>query len=342
MAYLLSDNTAAVHPEIMAALAAANEGHARPYGGDDLTARLTTRLREVFEHEALLAFPVFNGSASNCAALMSLVRPYESVIAHAHSHLEQSECGMPEFFTGGKVLLAEGEAGKIDPAAVAALLQLVGGKGANYPRPAALSLSQVTEAGTVYRPHEIQRLSALSKEHGLHFHMDGARLANAVAHLNCAPADITWKAGVDVLSFGGTKNGALLAEAVVFFTPGLAADFIYIRKRAGQLASKQRYLSAQLLALLDNDLWLKNAAHANAMGNLLRKGLSALGLLYDLPTEANLTFAAFPPSLAAALHRHGHLFHPWPLFGENVYRLVTSFATTPQEIETFLTHCAAG
>lgn len=337
MAFLASDNTSGASAEIIEAITLANEGNAKAYGADDYTELLTATFREIFEHSELVVFPVFNGSAANCLSLASIIRPYEAIIAHHHSHLENDECGMPEFFTGGKILKAAGENGKIDPTQVQSIIELANANGIHHSRPKVISITQSTEFGTTYKTHEIASLSALAKSNDLLLHMDGARFANAVAGLGCKPADITWRAGIDVMSFGGTKNGALLAEAVIFFKPKLARDFERIRKRSGQLASKQRFISAQLLALLDNNFWINNATHANAMAARLGQGLLKIPHVTILNSiEANALFVQMPSHLAKALVEKDHHFYDWPLLGDNVYRLVTNFNTNTVEIDAFL------
>jgi threonine aldolase len=336
MVFLASDNTSGISDAILQAMQAANHGDAKSYGGDEWTARLTLRCRELFAHPDLLVFPVFNGSAANCLALAGIVRAHEAIIAHEFSHIEQDECGMPEFFTGAKLLTAGGANGKLEPALAARLIELAISGGVHHSRPRVISITQSSELGTVYQPQEIAALSALARERQLLLHMDGARFANAVAQLGCHPADISWKAGVDILSFGGTKNGAMIAEAVIFFNPALAGDFGHMRKRAGQLASKQRFIAAQLLALLEKGLWLENAGHANAMAERLAAGLRALSLAPMYPREANALFVRLPKKLAEGLFAKGHYFYGWPLLGEDVYRLLTSFATQPGDIDAFL------
>ncbi len=340
MAFLASDNTSGMNLEILESLKRANEGHARSYGGDELTEKLTFRLREVFEHETLLAFPVFNGSAANCLALASMMRSYEAVVCHTQSHIERDECGMPEFFTRGKTLTVQGDNGKILPEQVALLVQNAKASGVHHVRPKVISITQSTETGTTYTPEEIRKLSEFAGTHDMFMHMDGARFANAVAATGCKPAEISWKSGVDVLSFGGTKNGAILAEAIIFFNTTLATDFGYRRKQAGQLASKQRFISAQLLALLEHDLWLKNAAQANAMAKKLAEGLLKIPQVKILfQTEANSVFAYLPKIFAEKLLAKGHYFYDWPILGNNIYRLVTSFNTATSEIEHFIADC---
>jgi threonine aldolase len=341
MAFFASDNTSAVSPEIMTALEKANKGYTQAYGADYYTTRLTKRFREIFEHPDLLVFPVFNGSAANGAALASIVRPYQAVICHKHSHLQQDECGLPELFTGGKLLGVGGEGGKINLDEAAALFSMAKDSGVHHALPKAISISQSTESGTVYLPEEIKKISTWAKKHKVSLHMDGARFANAVASLGCLPADISWKAGVDVLSFGGTKNGAMMAEAIIFFKPELAEDFPYIRKRCGQLASKQRYISAQLLALMENGLWLKNAFTSNTMARLLKQRLEALDEIKLLASvEANAVFVEMSKAMAEKLMEKGHHFCDWPLLGENAYRLVTSFTTTQEDVENFIKDCS--
>lgn len=337
MAYLASDNTAAVHPAVLEALATVNQHHAKSYGADEITMQMNQKFREVFHCPHLLAYPVFNGSAANCLGLAAIMRPFEAVITHSQSHLQQDECGMPEFFTGGKILVAEGVNGKVTPESVQRIVDVAKAHGVHHSRPRVISIAQSTESGTIYTPEEIRALSHVAKQHGLLLHMDGARFANAVASLGCSPADITWKAGVDVMSFGATKNGAMLAEAIVFFHPETAPDFEPMRKRAGQLASKQRYISAQLLAMFNNDLWLKNAAHANDMAARLAGGLANISAVKCVYTpQANALFVQMPQAMVRQLWDKGHYFYDWPLPEGDVYRLVTGFTTTEEEIDQFV------
>lgn len=336
-----SDNTAGAHPAILDALARAyRAGPMSSYGDDPLTERVVQRLRRLFEHDTLLAYPVATGTAANALALSCLTPPWGVVYCHPAAHIQVDEAGAPELFTGGgKLVPVDGPAGKIDPQALAAALaQDVKGV-VHHPQPAAISITQATECGATYTPDEVKALSALAWTHGLALHMDGARLANAVVHLGCAPAAVTWRAGVDVLSFGATKNGALGAEAVVFFDPAKAAEFEFRRKRGGHLFSKMRLLSAQLDAYLDHDLWLANARHANDMAVQLEQGLSRLNsvrLLYK--REANELFVVLPDAAAERLRAAGALFYPWPSdrSGENAYRLVTSFDTQAEQVARFV------
>jgi threonine aldolase len=324
----------------MAALSLVNEGPVPAYGNDPVTLKLQDTFREVFRHKDLRVFPVFNGSACNGLALASMIRPYESVLAHRQSHINNDECGLPEFFTGGKIVALDGLHGKLTPDGIGALIERTLEHAPHTSRPRAISLTNATELGTVYTPAEIRALSDVARAYGLYMHMDGARFANAMAHLGCHPAEATHEAGIDILSFGGTKNGAMLAEAVVIFNASLVENFAYIHKRGGQLPSKARYVSAQLQALLDDGLWLKLSAHANAMAGALREGLGAInGVSLLHPVQANELFITLPKVLAGRLTAKGHRFYPWPNEGANAYRLVTSFSTTQNEVTEFLADC---
>lgn len=341
MANFASDNTAPVHPDVVAALQRVNEGTAPAYGNDPVTARLQETFRETFRCPFLRIFPVFNGSACNGLALARMIRPYESILAHRQAHINNDECGLPEFFTGGKIVGLDGAHGKLTPASIGTLIERTLDHAPHTSRPRAISLTNSTELGTVYTPAEVRALSAVARAHGLFMHMDGARIANAVAHLGCHPAEVTVEAGIDILSFGGTKNGAMLAEAAVIFNEALIDDFAYVHKRGGQLPSKARYVSAQLQALLDNGLWLRLGAQSNATASALRDGLielSGCALLH--PVEANELFVTLPKALADRLMAKGHRFYAWPNEGPDAYRLVTSFSTTNQDVADFLADCA--
>ncbi len=334
-----SDNAAPAAPEMLDAIAAANRGHVHSYGEDPWTRDLAARAASVFERE-LAIFPVATGTAANSLALATLVPPFGAVICHEHAHIHTDECGAPEFYSGGAKLLAlPGQAGKLSAAAIAPVVEHAATMGVHASEPRAVSITQATEWGTTYRLDEIAAVAEAAQAHGLRLHMDGARLANAIAHLGCSPAEATWKAGVDVLSFGATKNGALAAEAVIFFDPALAAGFEYRRKRAGQLWSKLRFMSAQLLALLTDDLWLRHGRTANAMATRLGDGIARLpGASLVQKVEANEVFAALPEMVAAGLAKKFD-FYPWPAPpGERrpVVRLVTSYATTSAEVDAFM------
>ncbi len=287
----------------------------------------------------MAVFPVVTGTAANSLALATLTPPHGAIFCHAESHIAVDECGAPEFFShGAKLVTLEGRDAKIAPEAIEAALPNFQ-RGVHSPKPSAVSITQATERGTVYKPHEIAALAATAKKHNMKLHMDGARFANALAHLKCAPADITWKAGVDALSFGASKNGALAAEAVVFFNKEDVADFEYRRKKAGHLVSKMRFISAQLEAYLANDLWLKLAARANALAARLAEGLSAVpGSEIANAVEANAVFARLPDKMVARLREAGAQFYDWepPQNGATLIRLVVSFATAEKEIAEFL------
>ncbi len=331
-----SDNTAGIAPEAWAALAAANTGRVPSYGDDDLTVRAKKLISEVFECECAVFF-VFNGTAANALALAHYCRSYQSVICHSYSHVDTDECGAPEFFSGGgKVIPVAGPGGKLRPADLAPVLRR--GHGVHYPKPGALSLTQSTEWGTVYTPDEVRALSAGAKQHGLAVHMDGARFANAAATLTARsfrPADFTWRAGVDVLSFGGTKNGMHTTEAVVFFHPEQARDFDFRVKQGAQLASKQRFAAAQWCGLLEGGAWLRHAAHANAMAKKLADSLRALPQVQLIAEpEANGVFAELPTAAAEGMLARG--WHFYLFIGDRGYRLMCSWATRPDEIDRFV------
>lgn len=329
-----SDNYAGICPEAWAALESSNCGHAPGYGDDIWTARATDALRELFELPCEVFF-VFNGTAANSLALASLCRSYHSILCHNLAHVETDECGAPEFFSNGtKVLLLPGEGGKIE---LSSLEKTVKRRtDLHYPKPRVVSVTQATECGTVYTTGEIGAISEAARGLGLRVHMDGARFANAVASLGCTPADLTWRAGVDVLCFGATKNGAPVGEAVVFFDPELAREFDYRCKQAGQLASKMRFLSAPWLGMLENGAWLRHAAHANAMAALLesriREGFPDLRILF--PREANSVFVALPPAVEAQMHACGWRFYNF--IGAGGSRLMCSWDTQPSDIEDFI------
>lgn len=335
----LSDNSYGAWPEIIAALGRASEGAATSYGDDPVTAKVRGRLAEIFERD-IAAHPVISGTAANALALATLCPPHGAVFCHAESHIAVDECGAPEFFThGAKLVLMEGDDAKLTPAAVEkALAHFLKGF-VHHVQPAVLSLTQSTELGTVYTPGEIAALSAVAHAHGMKVHMDGARFANAVAHLSASPADVTWRAGVDALSFGATKNGALGAEAVIFFDPADVKDFEYRRKKAGHLLSKMRFVSAQLDAYLEDGLWLAHAAKANKLALKLADGLAAVKEAHIVhPVQANAVFVSLPDAMVARLRQQGAQFYDWgpPADGRTLIRLVTSFATPVAEVDRFV------
>jgi threonine aldolase len=336
-----SDNEVGAHPLIIEAVSRAfTSGSAFSYGEDDWTHRVERRLREIFERPDVVAFPVATGTAANVLALSCCTPAWGAIFCHPAAHILVDEANAPEFYTAGaKLVPVDGPAGKIDPKRLAeALAQPVYGV-VHHPQPAAVSITQATECGTVYAPDDIAAIATSTHRHGLKLHMDGARFANALSFVGCSAAELTWKAGVDVLSFGATKNGAMAAEAVVFFDPALAREFEFRRKRGGHLFSKMRLLSAQLDAYLADGLWLGNARHANSMARRLVAGLTPLKgtqLLY--PVDANEIFVVLPAQMHDALQDAGAQYHPWPSDrpGERAFRLVTAFDTDPADVDRFL------
>jgi threonine aldolase len=339
-----SDNVYGVHPQILAALGEANAGTAPSYAGDDYSRKSEERLSEIFEKD-VRAFLVTTGTAANGLALSALTPPYGAVICHGEAHIAVDECNSPEMFTGGaKILGLHGPAGKITPAMIEKTLKGFI-RGEHDPKPAAVSLTNATELGTVYSPGEVKAISDLVKPRGMKLHMDGARFANAVVGLNATPAEITWKSGVDALTFGATKNGAMMLEAVVFFDTKMADDFVYRRMRGGQLVSKSRYLGAQMLAYLRNDLWLENARTANGLASELAEGLAQFSSIrIPNPVEANEVFAVMPRVLNDKLLAAGAKFYDWmpDSLGSGIsaneifVRFVLSFATQKDEVHKLL------
>jgi threonine aldolase len=332
-----SDNVAGASPEILAALSQAGGGSMMPYGADPLTAKVEQRLRDIFETE-LTAYLVATGTAANSLALAAMCPPYGAVYCHPDSHVNVDECGAPEFYTGGaKLVTLEGADGKLDAAELEAALDAGWAGVEHHSQPAAVSLTQASEAGTVYQPDEIAAISELCRAHGLGLHVDGARFANAILTLGCSPAAASWRAGVDALSFGATKNGALAAEVVVIFRQKLTDGFRFRRKRAGHLFSKMRFLSAQFDAYLADDLWLTNARHANDMAAQLAAGLSGIeGVTFLYPVQANELFVTLPPALRDGLEADGFMFYPWAAGGPHCVRLVTAFDTAPEAVTGFV------
>jgi threonine aldolase len=329
-----SDNTATLCPEILAAITEANRGLAKAYGDDAWTQRLDAALGAFFG-APVRAFAVATGTAANSLALATLTPPYGAVFAHDEAHIVRDECGAPEFFSGGaRVTAVGGEHGKVAPDALAAILD-ANPVSVHTLQPAALSLTQATELGTAYRPAEIASLAALAHRRGLRVHMDGARFANAVAFLDCHPSEVTWRAGVDVLSFGATKNGALAAEAVVFFDRELVRDFELRRKRAGHLLSKSRFVAAQLLAYVETGVWLANARHANECAQAVGR---AAGPRLLQPVEANEVFVRLGSDGKARLRAAGFEFYDWGAEANGEARFVASWDQTNESVQAL---CAA-
>jgi threonine aldolase len=340
-----SDNTAGVAPAILDAIVAANEGYARGYGNDDWTLKAERRLSEIFEREVAV-FLVPTGTAANALALAQVTPPWGIVLCHEESHIVTDECGAPEFFGGGlKLVGLAGDAGKLGPQTLQTALAGHAGHRPHEMIPSALSITQASEAGTIYRADEIASLCDIAHARSLAVHMDGARFANALVRLNASPAQMTWRAGVDVLSFGATKGGAMAAEAVVFFDAARAAFMGERRKRGGHLLSQHRFIAAQLRAYLEDDRWLALARHANTMADRLAQKLTVVGLKPVYPVEANLVFVVLPRALDARLKAAGANYYVRSREGfdagaDNVLvRLVTSFATPDQDIERFVNLC---
>ncbi len=328
-----SDNATGISPEIMAAIAAANCGAVLSYGDDEYTQRLQVKFSDLFERSVTI-FPVATGSAANALALAVMTPPYGAVYCHGESHINLDECGAPEFFTGGaKLVTLTGNHAKIEAETLRKILDKAGVNVVHHVQPASVSLTQATEAGTVYNLAEISQISEVVRRHNLHLHMDGARFANAVASLGCSPADVTWRAGVDILSFGATKNGAMAAEAVVFFDRNLAKTFPFYRKRSGHLFSKMRFLSAQLEAYITDDLWLRNATHANKMATKLALGLADVeGVHFCHPVEANEIFIQLHESVITAVLAEGFQFYRWENETGCTIRIVTAFNTQEADV----------
>ncbi len=327
MAYsFASDNAAPAHPKILAAVAACNEGFAAPYGADELSRRLDRAYSDVFERETYV-FPVASGTAANGLALASVTPPYGVVFCHELSHIVVSEAGAVEFYSGGgRLVLLKGEHSKLLPETFASALRGYGPSALHQMQAASLSLTQATDRGTVYTLDELKALAGVARSAGLRVHMDGARFANALVHLKATPAEMTWKSGVDIVSFGTTKNGTMMAEAVLVFDKTLA-EMVRIRhKRAGFLQSKMRYFAAQLLAYLEGGLWLENARAANASAQRIGARLATTpGITLAHPVEANQIFAHIAADRCQQLRDHGIEFRTWGAPGGDLHRLVTSY-----------------
>ncbi|QDV83050.1 threonine aldolase family protein [Planctomycetes bacterium TBK1r] len=344
--FFASDNWAGAADEIAASLQRHSGGFSPAYGASDLDQQLEQRFNELFEREVAVFF-VGTGTAANSLALSAVNRPGGFVLCHREAHLIEDECGAPEFFTSGARLAPiDGSFGKIDPNALRRGLQRFDPEFVHHGQPMAVSVTQATEVGTVYTNDEIAVIAEHTHAFGLPLHMDGARFANAMVRLESTPAEMTWKSGVDVLSFGATKNGCWCAEALVFFDPARAKQLPFIRKRAAQLFSKTRFIAAQFHAYLDDDLWIRLATHANAMADRLAAGIAAANnVSIGWPCESNELFVTMPKELAGRLKEQGARFYPWPVpeefeskltEGQGLYRLVTSFATTEEQVDQFL------
>ena len=330
-----SDNTSGASPQIIEAIVRANEGQCMSYGDDTYTKLVQERICEVFETNADV-YLVATGTAANALSLSVLMNNYGATLCHWESHVYEDECGAPEFFSGGgKLIPIEGQNGKMVPEIIA----YFAGRGVgdvHMSQPQAVSITQETETGSVYSLDEIQEINQICKSNKLKLHMDGARFANALVSLNCSPAEMTWKSGVDVVSFGASKNGALASEAVIFFNKAMSHEFEFRRKRAGHLFSKMRLLSSQMEAYLKEDLWLKNALHANQMAKRLNSGLSKIrGIEAPDHVDANIIFPKFPTALTEDLNAQGIKFYS-DRWGAGTVRLVTAFNTPPEHVDDFI------
>ena len=329
-----SDNVAGACPEVLDAISKANEGDSTPYGNDQISTELQNKFSEIFEKDVIV-FPIASGTAANALALATMTPSFGNVYCHKLSHINTDECGAPEFYTGGgKLITLNGINGKIT---AKELDEAITGKGVvHHTQPSSVSITQVCETGEVYQLDEIKKISEVAHKHNLNMHMDGARFANALTSLNCSPAEMTWKSGIDVLSFGATKNGCIAAEAIIFFKKDLVGNIAFLMKRAGHLLSKMRFVSAQLDAYISNDVWLKNAKHANEMGKKLSEGLAkhnSIEIAY--PTEANEVFAKLPRDIIDRLNSEGYIINEDELDGKAV-RFVAAWNTQASDVESFL------
>ena len=337
--FFASDNTSGAAPEVMAALLRANDGYARGYGADAIMDRVRAQVREIFEAPEAAVFLVASGTAANALALSIACPPWGAVFCHTQAHIAEDECGAPEFYTNGaKLVLVPGAHGRMTPESLAQTIARTGTGGVHGVQRGMVSITNVTEAGTAYTPAEVAALTAVARSHGLPAHLDGARFANALVATGVSPAAMTWQAGVDILSFGGTKNGLIGAEAVVIFDPAKAWGFELRRKRGGHLLSKHRYLSAQIEAYLTDGLWLRLAGQANAMGAALTRGLMALpGVSLQHPAPANMLFPVWPMGTHARAEAMGAVYYQMPApDGAEAARLVASWSTTDADVANLL------
>ena len=336
--FFKSDNGSGAAPEVMAALMRANDGYATSYGADDIMDRVRARLRAVFDAPQAAVYLVATGTAANALSLALYAQPWTAIFCHEDAHIALDECGAPEFYSGAKLALVPGAHGKITPQTLTAAFGKVGEGGVHGVQRGMLSVTNVTEAGTVYTPAEVAALTALAKAHGLPCHLDGARFANALVATGATAAEMTWKAGIDVVSFGGTKNGCLGVEAVVIFDPAKAWEFELRRKRGGHLFSKHRFLSAQMEAYLEGDLWLRLASHANLMGQRLAKGLETVdGARLLHPAQANILFPEWSPGTHSRAEARGAQYYPGTAAPDReAARLVASWRTTEADVDALI------
>ena len=343
--FFASDNSGPVHPQIMAALSAVNDGYAMPYGADAVMEEVRTRLRAIFEAPEAAVYLVATGTAANSLALATLMQPWQTLFCSPVAHIHEDECNAPEFYTGGAKLTLVPGADKMTADALAATIAAEETRGVHGPQRGPVSITQVTERGGVYALDVLRGLCDVAKESGLAVHLDGARFANALVALGCTPAEMTWKAGVDAVSFGATKNGAMGVEAVIFFDPAHAWEFELRRKRGAHLFSKHRYLSAQMQGYLADDLWTTSARQANAAAKELATGLQARGAEFLHPVEANMIFCSFPRRVHRSLHDSGARYYVWSgtLDGDDpeemlTARLVCDWSASEESIKAFLSH----
>ncbi|MDO6484222.1 threonine aldolase family protein [Shimia thalassica] len=341
--FFASDNAGPAHPSVLTALADANQGYAMPYGADPIMDEVRTKIRDIFEAPNAEVFLVATGTAANSLALACYCQPWQTMFCAPVAHIQEDECNAPEFFAGGAKLTLVGEGEKMTPTALEQSIKREETRGVHGPQRGPLSITQVTERGTVYSLEELNALTKVAKSFDLPVHLDGARFANALVALDCSPADMTWKAGVDVVSFGGTKNGCVGVEAVIFFDPDKAWEFELRRKRGAHLFSKHRYLSAQMNAYLTDDVWRQNAQQANANCARLAKGLRDLGVKFMHDPQANIVFCSFPRAAHQRLHDAGAVYYVWSgeLEGDDPAemleaRLVCDWSLSNEQIDQFI------
>ncbi|SDD05602.1 threonine aldolase family protein [Ruegeria marina] len=341
--FFASDNSGPAHPEVLTALMEANQGYAMAYGADAIMDGVRTRIREIFEAPEAAVYLVATGTAANSLALATLSQPWQTIFCSPVAHIHEDECNAPEFYSGGAKLTLVPGGDRMTPEALRGAIAGEETRGVHGPQRGPVSITQVTERGGVYSIAELQALCAVAKEYGLPVHLDGARFANALVALNASPAEMTWKAGVDAVSFGGTKNGCMGVEAVIFFDPKHAWEFELRRKRGAHLFSKHRYLSAQMAAYLKDDLWLRSARQANANCARLADGLRAAGAEFLHEPQANIVFAAFPRATHRRLMAAGAVYHLWggTLDGQDeseklACRLVCDWSIGTEQIDRFL------
>lgn len=344
--FFASDNSSAAHPNVIDAMARANSGYVGSYGADPIMDEVRQKIRDLFEAPEAAVYLVSTGTTANALSIATFCPPWGAVYCHKNAHLEEDECGAPEFYSGGaKLVLIDGDDAKMSPDSLRHAVKFTARAGVHNVQRGMLSITNVTENGAVYTPAEVAELTAIAKQENLPVHMDGARFANAIVASGASPAEMTWKAGIDVLSFGGTKNGLIGVEAVVIFDAEKAWEFELRRKRGGHLFSKHRYLSAQMQAYLNDDLWLSMARNANAMGGRLAQGISAVpGASLVHPNDANMVFAKFPRSMHKSAKAAGAAYYFWP-FDQSLEgpddellsaRMVCSWSTTEKDVDQFL------